>query len=1054
MENESMVNENVVTPVEDEIVFNEETIQANNDLPKKNIFQKMANWKYSHLFLCFSIPFLLMFLVYAVIGIHPFGNNSVLTLDLQAQFVYYYEEVRRLMVEGGSWLYSWGRTLGGEMMGMIDYYMCSPFNVILVLFPKEKICDAIMLIQLAKVGSMGLTFGIYLELSRRTKGVRSVMFSLMYALCAFSVIQLINPMWLDAVILLPLLVLGTELLIREKKILLYVTSLSLIFITNYYMGYMCGIFTAIYFVYYYILVRPDLLKKPQLYDKLDPPAKRFLRSYGLRTFVRFALCTLFAIGVAAFSLYSAYYSLQFGKSTFANSPSFALKLNFDLLDFFVKLLPGSYDSVRPTGLPMIYCGLLALISLPLFYTSKHITTRHKAAATFVLVVLFFSMILNPVDLAWHGFSSPNWLNHRYSYVFSFFLVVLAADTFNGLKKIKRSYIGITISVLIAMVVIIGKLDIVFPQDSKSNPLDDAGCILLTVALAIVYLAVFMFIKKNGFKKTALVALACVVGFEMFASALLTVIEVQTDVGVTPYNNTTSSSGATETYTSYNGSIIRIKGVVDEVLDSDKTFYRMESTVYRKLGGVNEPYAFGYYGISHSTSTLNAKVIQMLETLGYSSRSHWSKYIGGTPVSDALLGIKYVITVDDTLDENIFSIYKQGEQGYQIVKTNSTVYALMNNKALSIAYGVSDNVIDDLRNSIYSSEYLTALQYQNMIIDSMLKKTSYSGTIFKGIAAGIDTENCEKNTFVQNHTYVDENGETVKNPTSYYSFTKGVNGKVIFDFTSPVDGPIYYHFPAANFGKIAKVYVNGSYLTGYFENETSCILKLGNFRKGQSVSVELRMDDPELYISKESKYFFYYIDYSALSEAFSYLQDGQMEVEEYGNDYLKGSIYLPTGQTTIFTTIPYDKGWNIYVDGEKVEYEMVMDSLIAIPSTEGYHELEFRYMPKGYLISIVVEVICAFVLLLLWLITYLKPLREFVLTKILKKEYSEASKVGDLSPLNEYPYFENCEDLSDEQNEKPNEVVEEEKTDPDEMNEFEIEIYEEESGIEKTEEDKE
>jgi len=90
-----------------------------------------------YLIASFFIPFAIMLGVYACMGTHPFGNNSVLTLDLQAQYVYYYEAIRRLLTEGGSWLYSWQRTLGGEFMGIVAYYMASPFNLILLLFPPD-----------------------------------------------------------------------------------------------------------------------------------------------------------------------------------------------------------------------------------------------------------------------------------------------------------------------------------------------------------------------------------------------------------------------------------------------------------------------------------------------------------------------------------------------------------------------------------------------------------------------------------------------------------------------------------------------------------------------------------------------------------------------------------------------------------------------------------------------------------------------------------------------------------------------------------------------------
>ena len=105
----------------------------------------------------------------------------------------------------------------------------------------------------------------------------------------------------------------------------------------------------------------------------------------------------------------------------------------------------------------------------------------------------------------------------------------------------------------------------------------------------------------------------------------------------------------------------------------------------------------------------------------------------------------------------------------------------------------------------------------------------------------------------------------------------------------------------------------------------------------------------------------------MNVAFSQLESASMYVEEYGNDFLKGTIDLPEGQDLIFTTIPYDEGWRVYIDGERAEITEVLDSLLAVQSTAGFHEIEFVYRPNcavyGGLISIIG--ILVFALLVIW-----------------------------------------------------------------------------------------
>ena len=929
-----------------------------------------------YLIAAFIIPFLIMLGVYICLEKHPFGNNSVLTLDLQAQYVYYYEAIRRLLTEGGSWLYSWERTLGGEFMGIVAYYMASPFNLILVLFPKHMLADAVMFIQLAKVGTMGLTFAYYLRKTRKTGDMFTIAFAVMYALCAYSVVQLINPMWLDAMVFLPLLVLGIESMIRERKFILYTVSLVTVFCTNYYMGYMCAIFTFFYFLYYYFLVCNEI---PQnVTAKNRKGFARLIRSRGFETLMRFGVFTVIAALISAFMLLCAWNSLQFGKTDFATT-NFAPSIRFDFLDLFVKLLPGSYDSVRPTGLPMIYCGLLALIALPLFFMSPAISKKKKVLSAGMLMIFVLSFSINTIDLVWHGFSGPNWLNYRYSYLASFFILLLACDAVRTIKRIpfnKIMTVGVTIGLLI---VIVQKLDYVFKQDAKTNPLDDVQCILLSLVLLLVYITLLYVLKQDKMESVGAFALAAVVCVEMFATSLIHVVEVQTDVGTVRYDNYLSDSGKTEYYSGYVGAIKRIEGVVNEVLENDDGFYRMESTVYRRAGGVNEPMAFGYNGISHSTSTLNASIIKLMAKLGYASQSHWTKYLGGTPVTDALLGIKYVITKNDKLDGEIYTVAAEGDEYYKYLPNKNTIYAMQNTKALSVAYGVSPSVLEDME-GILNPPYVTALETQNKLINSMLSDVMASPNVLRGIYAGVESDGCTHSVFTHQHKYIDENGEEQKADNKYYCVEDPDDNSGTFRFIleAKADGDIYMHLPGVAFTEQTddcKIYVNGSYLGTYFTNETWTVTNIGTFEKGDTVEVELRFNGGKLYISRASTYLFYYIDYEAMNRAFSELSYASMQISEHGNDFLKGTIELPRGQELIFTTIPYDEGWKVYIDGEEVEYTKALDSLIAVPSVEGYHEIEFVYRPDCAVYGTMLTVIgiVAFLLLVLW--SLCAPLRK-------------------------------------------------------------------------------
>ena len=411
-----------------------------------NIQKRISSSPSSYLAFCFLIPVLLMYLIYLAMEIHPFGDGSVLVLDLNGQYVYFFEALRNAVTGDGSLLYSFYRSLGGEFMGMYAYYLASPLSYIVVLFPQHRILEALLTIILLKTGLCGFTFGYYLHKnSSKPNKIVVLTFSVMYALCAFAVVHQNNMMWTDALIWLPILTYGIEQLIKNGKYKLFVVALSLSLMSNFYIGYMVCIYSALYFLYYYFANSPELL---------NPKQKKL---HFLKTGIRFGFFAILSAAISAVILLSAYYSLSFGKNDFSN-PNWSIYSKFEILDFFTKFLPGSYDTVRPEGLPFVYCGLLTLILLPVYFLSKNIRSREKVASVLFISAFVISFIINPLDLIWHGFQTPNWLNYRYSFMLCFFLLVIAYKGFGNLRKASEKFILAICAFIILFVAICQKME--------------------------------------------------------------------------------------------------------------------------------------------------------------------------------------------------------------------------------------------------------------------------------------------------------------------------------------------------------------------------------------------------------------------------------------------------------------------------------------------------------------------------------------------------------------------------------------------------------------------
>ena len=157
---------------------------------KKGFFSRLKDCliylrehKSFYLLFCFLVPTALMYILYLLREIHPFGDGSVLVLDMNGQYVYYFEALRDKLTSGESFLYSFSRTLGGEFLGIYSYYLANPLSYIVLLFPKARILEAILTIILIKVGLCGASFGFYLHKhTDKPNKLAVIIFSSLYAI--------------------------------------------------------------------------------------------------------------------------------------------------------------------------------------------------------------------------------------------------------------------------------------------------------------------------------------------------------------------------------------------------------------------------------------------------------------------------------------------------------------------------------------------------------------------------------------------------------------------------------------------------------------------------------------------------------------------------------------------------------------------------------------------------------------------------------------------------------------------------------------------------------
>ena len=875
-----MQNEVNLPLVEDTDITDADTTSADTDNPSPVKRGKLSRVKY--LLWCFCLPAALMWVIYIAMNVYPFGEESVLVLDLNGQYVYYFEALRRLLLGEGSFLYSFSRTLGGEFLGIFAYYLASPFSFIVALFPREMITEALLTMFLLKTGLCGLTIGIYLHKTRPGRPVAVVIFSTMYALCAYAVVMQHNTMWIDNMIFLPLILLGIEEMIRFGKYKLFVISLSLAVFSNFYIGYMMCIFVAVYFFYYYFS------RTPEERNSLG------LSHHFWSSLFRICLYSVIVLCICSAILLPAYYSLTFGKTTFS-TPNFELKQKFDFLDMLSKMYFGSYDTVRPAGLPFLYTGMLTFILLPLYFLAPHIRLREKVATGFLVVFFIIGFNASTLDLIWHGFQLPNWLNYRQSFMLCFIFLVMAYKAFEGLRVIGYRYAIASTGAIAALLIVMQKIGY------KNLP--DFTAVWPSLAFLVLYL--FMLractAENKNTRQTASLVLAILVSLEMFCAGLANTTALDTDV---IYSSRTS----------YRSFIDRVQPIADDVKEMDTSFYRMEKTVHRKT---NDNLSLGMRGISNSTSTLNAKVVALMKGMGIASKAHWSKYVGGTPVFDSLMNIKYVIAEDVNTVSPLYEEVLRDEE--------NTLSVYENPHVLSLAFGVSpdaaDFLFDDTR---FDSPFVR----MNYLITALLGEDEVVEIFREAHLTDTKYTNCTTSSVAGHRKIVPKDSST----SATVRYTVHIDSEDL----------LYCYIPS-DYPREVELKVNNISVGRHMGNETHAIKLLGFYNAGDDITVSATLKDKDLYIATGASYF-YYFDEELYLDAMARLSNSPFTIESYTEDSFTGTLHVEEGQELIYTSIPYDAGWVVTVDGAVVETEEIAGALLAFRTTAGDHTLEMKYRP--------------------------------------------------------------------------------------------------------------
>lgn len=629
----------------------------------KDRFSRQADRNYT--VMAFFLPFLLLSIGYATRSIFPFGDKHLLTVDLYHQYAPFLAELKSKLLGGEGLFYSFAGGLGVNFYALFAYYLASPLNLLLLLFPAAFLTESIFVLTLLKLSLASLTFNIFLRKTFSRRGPLAVGFSAFYALSAYIIAYGWNIMWLDSIYMAPLLILGMVLLIREGKFWLYTLSLAYILVVNFYMAWFVCLMAALLFIPFLFRFAPE-----------NNPALKILIS----------LKTLFftAVGTAlsAVLLWPTYLAMQVTSAANDSFPA-AVEKSASLLDYFGQHLLLVEPTVR-SGYPNLYAGIFALLLLPIALLNPKLKLRDRIISMGCLLFMVLSFNTNILNFIWHGFHYPNQLPFRNSFVYIFILLTFLYEGLPGIRQMSKEAISLFAFVLIALIIVVEKIG-----DNEASPY---GAIL-SIIFVLLYTLIFVRLTDlRQYKRPVTLLLL---------SVMIVEICLSTCAGLY-FLDKNEYFGSREGYAS--GSVpqsIRAAAAQLDEYGAEMEFVRTE--VYPSKTS-NDSFLYGLKGLTLFASTTPEEPVRFFKELGlFSNGINSYKYDGSNILLDSLFGIRFLIL----RDKNHWQ-----EHMRSLVLSNEDIEAYENPFALAIAYGASEDLLQ------FESFSSNPLENQNRLVKAI------------------------------------------------------------------------------------------------------------------------------------------------------------------------------------------------------------------------------------------------------------------------------------------------------------------------------------------------
>ena len=845
--------------------------------------------------LAFLFPALTVLAAFAITGCHPFGDRTILTVDLYHQYCPFLVAFRNKVLSGESLFYSWNDGLGQEYYAAYANYAASPLNIFSLFFTAKTMPVFIMFVTCFRAGLASTFMLMFLSANdhKRIDNI-TVVFSSSYALCGWFISFFWNIMWCDAVVLLPLIALGLRQLLVERRIGLYIISLAIAIVSNYYAGYFLCLFLVLFAPSYYLVLFSREKSK-------GDPGRLCIKTF-IGAAVRFAFSSILAAGASAALTIPTYLILKNCSAT-GDQLKVDYSLQTSLFDFFGRLMVAANPNIRD-GMANVYSGIVIVLLLPLFFMLPKrtgIKLKHKIVFGTLLAIMYLSLTNRTLNFIWHGFHFPNQIPYRESFLMSFLLVFIGFLTIRRIRSLGVKYVTGAVLSSAAFLVLYEK----FGTGNEGYLQIGVTLLFLIIQGAALHTVSNINARKTEFFLETLLTVTMM--FEMFAASLISIGLVCKHEGFTSYSP-------------YGRNYVDVAAYVNEVEGTEGHMNFERSELYpNNICDLQSLY--NVKGLSIFSSTARESFVKYMRNYGFHNNNiNGLRNAGLTRVTATLLSVRNLVEIDKT--QSVPALFEQEYKG-------KIVTSWGNKDALSVGYMTDPAVID------YAPDYdknIDVFDKTNAWVRSMGAPDVYKPvTLIAGETSGLNTVDRENKVMAF----------TVSNnvPNNEYSFNVTIED-------ADIGSDIYLY---ANSKKGGNVTVECGDNSRKFEIRSYQIISCGVF-DGTPIHVYVKYSESP---SSTITLYGYQLDRAGYDQMLEKFSDEQLVVSKYDATSIEGHIDVKE-DGLLFLTIPYAEGWSAIVDGKEAEIVPVQDALMGIRLGQGSHDVALKYTPAGFKAGLVIS----------------------------------------------------------------------------------------------------